>query len=161
MWISFLVYRRAIQREKPLLIARLAPIKDQLGWFQMDLRLESRSSHGWRCNAIRFLTWGACGIAWGDAHGQPNLYGDRQLLNPLPVSRAKKSLALNLEVTRAEVPTPTSHGLPGMGLGDTHSVTLFVSVPHSKWLRALFMRATLHSIAALALGSLAELLAGS
>jgi hypothetical protein len=68
MWISFLVYRRAIQREKPLLIARLAPIKDQLGWFQMDLRLESRSSHGWRCNAIRFLTWGACGIAWGDAH---------------------------------------------------------------------------------------------
>ena len=127
MWISFLVYRRAVQREQPLLTAKLTPFHQQPGWFKMNLRLESRSTHGWRCDVIRFMTWGARGMTWGD-------YGDVELIDPPPMRLTKKTLPLNMEVTRGGVP------------GESHTETLFVFVPPSKWRKTLFMRASLRSI---------------
>jgi hypothetical protein len=129
MWISLVTYRRDVQREQPLLTANLTPVQEQPGWFQTSLRLEIRSTHGWRCDAIQFMTWGARGITWQDAHSEPNLYGDSQEKNPLPRALAKKRLPLNMEVIR---------------LGDSRTATFFVFVP--TWRGKLSMRASLRSI---------------
>jgi hypothetical protein len=128
--ISFLAYRRAVQMGQPLLTAELTPVQEQAGWFQLNLRLENRSTRGWRCEDIRFETWSSRGLTWRDAQSRPDLYGDQQLINTLPKNLARGRLSLHMEVTTVE-PNTTK--------------TLFVFVPSYMWRRTLNLRASLRS----------------
>jgi len=137
--------QRSIRSKEPLITASISRVKDQPGWFSISFSVESRANHGYRCNYIEIRRpLFARGISTEQASGPVDLYGDRKLINPLPLQRASRKAPMNFEKGKAG--SVRSQG--GSSPGAKHWDTIFVYVPRWILSKSLSMRVSLSSIEA-------------
>jgi hypothetical protein len=133
--LSFLSYRatkrnekRTITESKPIASATVREIEGEDGWFVFEIKIENRSSHGYRGDRIN-LGWltKAKALSFSQAHDS-NFYNEMIIKRPLPLSEATRSLPVSFEISRGEIsgkPHPRS-------VNDTHYETMYVHIPR-RW----------------------------
>jgi hypothetical protein len=95
--ISYLTYRRGIKARKPLASATITPVQDQPSWYRVNIRLESRDTHGYSASEVWVIKLrGARGLSVDDAYDQTPL-GRGSPKTPLPKEPLTRRPTVRLE----------------------------------------------------------------
>ncbi len=147
--LSFLSYRatkrnekRTIAESKPIASATVREIEGEDGWFFLQIKIENRSSHGYRGDRID-LRWPtkATGLSLSQAQDS-NVYSEMIIKHPLPLSEAKRSLSVSFEISKGGISgKPHPHSV-----NDTHYETMYVHIPRRWFYRTLVFEVRLASM---------------
>lgn len=85
--------RRDSAGKMPIATARISRVRDRDNWFEVQVKLQNRSDHGWRSTEMRVLKpRGAKLMMHSDGYGGESW--NPEMLNPLPIARAAASLPI-------------------------------------------------------------------
>src|ERR1700688_345124 len=145
--ISWRKDRREIEAMQTTGFATIEPVADQQNWYEVTIKIENRSDHGWRLTAID-IHWPlrVRGMRAREALAiSPS--GEYETISPLPMEKTLRKLHFDEVIRKAGTqPARSSYGLQ-IGTGDSHVETIFVFVPRrSFWSRVLSMRVSLSSM---------------